>query len=134
MAVEFEWDPDKAAANLEKHGVDFVEASTIFGDPLEVTIPDPNHSEGETRFLSLGRSAESRILVRHRRERLGAQLAEYARLRGVGNVDRLQTGGVPGDQREVLRRGRVVRCVRDAIERLLCAHRRIVLGDTERGE
>jgi len=41
VAVEFEWDPVKAAENLEKHRVDFVEASTIFGDPLEVTIPDP---------------------------------------------------------------------------------------------
>jgi uncharacterized DUF497 family protein len=38
--VEFEWDSDKAAENLEKHGVDFREASTIFGDPLEVAIPD----------------------------------------------------------------------------------------------
>jgi hypothetical protein len=51
--VEFEWDPDKAAENLRKHGVDFVEASTIFGDPLEVTIPDPgqpeNHEADELR-------------------------------------------------------------------------------------
>jgi uncharacterized DUF497 family protein len=60
--VKFEWDPDKAAENLKKHGVDFVEASTIFGDPLEVTIPDPAHSEGEARFLSLGRSATDRAL------------------------------------------------------------------------
>jgi uncharacterized DUF497 family protein len=36
--VEFEWDPDKAAANLKKHGVEFSEAMTVFGDPLEVTI------------------------------------------------------------------------------------------------
>jgi len=55
--VEFEWDPDKAAENAAKHGVHFVEASTIFGDPLEVTIPDPDHSVGEARFLSLGLSA-----------------------------------------------------------------------------
>lgn len=47
--MEFEWDLVKAAANLEKHGVSFAEASTIFGDPLEVTIPDPEHSEDETR-------------------------------------------------------------------------------------
>ena len=39
--MEFEWDPAKAAANLAKHGVSFSEASTIFGDPLEITIPDP---------------------------------------------------------------------------------------------
>jgi len=54
--VEFTWDPDKATENAAKHGVDFVEASTIFGDPLELTIPDPEHSEGEFRFLSVGQS------------------------------------------------------------------------------
>jgi uncharacterized protein len=52
--VEFEWDPDKAAANVKKHGVEFAEAMTVFGDPLEVTIPDPEHSKGESRLLSLG--------------------------------------------------------------------------------
>ena len=61
--MEFEWDPAKDAGNLAKHGVSFSEASTIFGDPLEVTIPDPEHSEDETRFLSLGISTESRLLV-----------------------------------------------------------------------
>ena len=61
--MEFEWDPDKTGENLKKHGVDFVEASTIFGDPFEVTIPDPSHSEDEARFLSLGRSATDRVLV-----------------------------------------------------------------------
>ena len=50
-AMECEWDPAKAKSNLEKHGVGFVEALTVFGDPLEVTIPDPDHSEGELRFL-----------------------------------------------------------------------------------
>ena len=61
--MEFEWDPAKAAENVTKHGVTFSEASTIFGDPFEVTIPDPGHSEGEARFLSLGLSVESRLLV-----------------------------------------------------------------------
>jgi len=48
--VEFEWDPDKAAANLKKQGVDFAEVMTIFGDPLELTIADPDHSEDERDF------------------------------------------------------------------------------------
>jgi uncharacterized DUF497 family protein len=39
------------------------EAQTVFGDPLEVTIPDPDHSEGEFRFLSLGRSEADRLLI-----------------------------------------------------------------------
>jgi uncharacterized protein len=61
--VEFEWDPEKAAANVKKHGVDFAEAMTIFGDPLELTIADPDHSEDERRFLSIGLSAGGRLLV-----------------------------------------------------------------------
>jgi uncharacterized DUF497 family protein len=41
--MEFEWDPAKATTNVEKHCVAFSDAMTIFSDPLEVTIPDPNH-------------------------------------------------------------------------------------------
>lgn len=61
--MEFEWEPEKAEQNLRKHGVTFTEAMTVFGDPLEVTIPDPDHSEGEFRSLSLGRSETDRLLV-----------------------------------------------------------------------
>ncbi|HKE86404.1 MAG TPA: BrnT family toxin [Vicinamibacterales bacterium] len=69
--MEFEWDPDKATRNAKKHGVEFAEAVTVFGDPLEVTIPDPDHSEGEFRFLSLGLSAGGRLLVVAYTEREG---------------------------------------------------------------
>lgn len=69
--MEFEWDRDKAAANVKKHGVEFSEAMTVFGDPLEVTIPDPDHSEGEIRFLSLGVSVSGRLLVVAYTEREG---------------------------------------------------------------
>jgi uncharacterized DUF497 family protein len=61
--VEFEWDPEKEQANIQKHGVDFTEAATVFGDPLELTISDPDHSIGEYRFLSMGHSIRHRILV-----------------------------------------------------------------------
>ena len=61
--MKFEWDPDKAAENLSKHDVGFPEATTVFADPLEITIPDPDHSEGEARFLSLGISTANRLLV-----------------------------------------------------------------------
>ena len=54
--MEFAWDPKKALSNLEKHSVDFTEAATVFGDPFEITIPDPDHSIGEFRFLSMGYS------------------------------------------------------------------------------
>ena len=61
--MEFEWDPQKAEESLRDHGVAFPEAQTVFGDPLEITIPDPDHSEGEFRFLSLGRSEADRLLI-----------------------------------------------------------------------
>ena len=45
--MDFEWDETKHSENVEKHGVGFAEASTVFGDPLEVTIFDPEHSAAE---------------------------------------------------------------------------------------
>ena len=59
----FEWDPKKDAANLRKHGVGFEEASTVFGDSLSVTIPDPDHGNDEDRFVIVGRSTSQRLLV-----------------------------------------------------------------------
>lgn len=69
--MEFEWDPAKAEQNLNLHGVSFTEAMTVFGDPFEVTIPDVAHSEGEFRFLSLGKSEAERFLVVAYTEREG---------------------------------------------------------------
>jgi uncharacterized protein len=63
MELEFEWDPAKAEANLRDHGVSFAEASTAFHDPLSLTIPDPDHSGGEERYLLLGASRAGRLLV-----------------------------------------------------------------------
>jgi uncharacterized DUF497 family protein len=61
--VRFEWDPVKAARNLRKHGVSFLEATTAFGDPMSLTIFDPDHSEREDRFLLLGRTFSGRLVV-----------------------------------------------------------------------
>lgn len=61
--VIFQWDAKKAASNLKKHGIDFREAATVFKDPLSITFPDPNHSELEQRFLTIGQSVRARILV-----------------------------------------------------------------------
>ena len=69
--MQFEWDPEKAVANASKHRVEFAEAMTVFGDPLEVVIPDPDHSEGERRFLSMGQSSTGRLLVVAYTEREG---------------------------------------------------------------
>jgi uncharacterized protein len=54
---EFEWDPVKAQANVNKHGLDFEGAATVFLDPLAVTIPDDQHSETEVRWITLGKDA-----------------------------------------------------------------------------
>jgi uncharacterized protein len=61
--MRFEWDRAKAEANRRKHRVSFDEAATIFFDPLSVTIPDPDHSRGERRFISMGISSNGRLLV-----------------------------------------------------------------------
>ena len=63
MSIEFQWDPAKAIANLRKHGVAFEEAVTAFADLLSFTIADPLHSEGESRFVLLGRSQTGRMLA-----------------------------------------------------------------------
>jgi len=61
--MRFSWDPKKAASNLNKHGVSFEEATTVFGDPLSDTFPDPDHSLEEYRFVIIGASESGKILV-----------------------------------------------------------------------
>ncbi|MBR8829838.1 MAG: hypothetical protein N5P05_001206 [Chroococcopsis gigantea SAG 12.99] len=61
--MQFEWNSDKAKLNIEKHGVSFDEAATVFNDPLSVTFPDPDHSFGEARYVIIGLSLSARILV-----------------------------------------------------------------------
>jgi uncharacterized DUF497 family protein len=61
--VEFEWDPSKAASNLRRHGVSFEVAASVFGDPLATTIPDPDHSTEEPRFVTMGTAPSQGLLV-----------------------------------------------------------------------
>ena len=63
--VRFEWDPEKEVRNLRKHGVSFEEASTVFGDALAATIPDAKHSELDVRFITMGMSSGSLLVVSH---------------------------------------------------------------------
>lgn len=63
MGYIFEWDPVKAEANVRKHGVTVDEASTIFGDPLNLLMADPDHSLDEERYVLLGMSNRRRLLV-----------------------------------------------------------------------
>jgi uncharacterized DUF497 family protein len=76
----FEWDPRKAAANAEKHGVTFAVAVTVFLDPDALDGPDLAHSAGETRYLRLGRSADGRVLMVAYTLRRGDDDAEKIRL------------------------------------------------------
>lgn len=61
--MEFEWDEEKGAANISKHGVSFEEAKTVFGDPLYVDFYDPDHSDDEHRYLIMGESNRGRLLM-----------------------------------------------------------------------
>ncbi len=63
MYMEFEWDPNKDAKNIKKHGVSFTEAATVFGDPLSTTFPDPDHSIQENRFIIVGLSNTGKLIV-----------------------------------------------------------------------
>lgn len=63
MQSVFEWDENKAEQNLRKHNVSFKEAVTIFHDPLIATMPDPDHSTQEERWIAIGYSSKNRLLV-----------------------------------------------------------------------
>lgn len=62
MALVFEWDESKAAANRRKHGVTFDEAASVFGDERAVIFPDVEHSDEELRLLIVGHSHYQRLL------------------------------------------------------------------------
>ena len=70
--MRFEWDGSKAASNLKKHRVSFDEAVTVFYDPLAASFNDPDHSQDESRLITVGYSAQSRLLVVCHVERGGA--------------------------------------------------------------
>jgi uncharacterized DUF497 family protein len=61
--VDYEWDEEKAATNLQKHGVSFEEAATAFTDPLYIDFYDPDHSVEEHRYLLIGLSTSGRLLI-----------------------------------------------------------------------
>ena len=61
-SLKFEWDPKKAASNLRKHSVSFEEATSVFDDLLATVYEDPDHSLREERYLTIGTSAQGRLL------------------------------------------------------------------------
>ena len=61
--MKFEWDENKAAVNLSKHGISFEEARTVFDDPLYVDFYDPDHSDEEDRYIIVGESQPGNLLI-----------------------------------------------------------------------
>jgi uncharacterized protein len=63
QGLAFEWDPKKELANWRKHRVEFTEATTVFGDPLSINIPDPDHAAREDRYVIIGMTSKRKLLV-----------------------------------------------------------------------
>jgi hypothetical protein len=89
--LEIEWDPTKAEANIRKHGVSFLLASTVLRDPLSVTVFDATHSEAEQRWITIDLAVTGEcLLVSHTWVDLDAKSAK-ARIisaRQAGNFER----------------------------------------------
>lgn len=77
----YEWDPEKAKANLRKHGVSFEDAATVFLDPLAVTYPDPDHSAKEIKEITIGHSAKRRVMFLSHAQRGGSH-SNHQRAKG----------------------------------------------------
>jgi uncharacterized DUF497 family protein len=118
--VDFAWDQDKKTKNEKKHGISFSEASTVFADPLELTISDPEHSAGEYRFLSIGRSNLGNLLVVSYTERHPNQIRiisarkasrqEQSTMSNITESDEMQSeydfsGGVRGKHHHAYQQG-----------------------------
>jgi len=81
VRFNFEYDPRKAKRNLRKHGISFDEAITVFYDPLAATLPDESHSADEHRFITIGQSAQRRVLFVVHAERPSVSSAPAEQLR-----------------------------------------------------
>lgn len=84
--MDFEWDTEKANTNVEKHGVEFAEASTVFADAFALTIFDPDHSSSEDRYITIGLSDRGRLLIVWHTDR-----REITRLIGARLANKLET-------------------------------------------
>jgi uncharacterized DUF497 family protein len=72
MDIEFEWDSEKEKKNIRKHGISFHDGATVFNDPLSWTFPDPDHSDDEERFVTIGRSLHGRTIVVSHTDRINS--------------------------------------------------------------
>ncbi len=91
--IKFEWDPRKDSANQRKHGVSFEEAQSVFFDENAVQFYDEHHSEQEDRFIMLGLSIRSRILVVCHCERESGNVIRIISARKATRSERKYYGG-----------------------------------------
>lgn len=84
--MDYEWGGEKAKRNLDKHGVSFEEASSVFVDPLYIDFYDPDHSTDEPRYLIIGTSEAGRLLIVSYTER--ADVVRLISAREVTSVER----------------------------------------------
>ncbi|NJM32399.1 MAG: BrnT family toxin [Limnobacter sp.] len=86
--IKFEWDPHKGATNKLKHGVGFEEAQSVFYDEYAIQFYDEAHSEQEDRFLMLGLSNQSRVLLVCHCERADGEIIRIISARKATNTER----------------------------------------------
>ena len=91
--IKFEWDPRKDSANQRKHGVSFEEAQSVFFDENAIQFYDEHHSEQEDRFIMLGLSIRSRILVVCHCERESGNVIRIISARKATSSERIYYGG-----------------------------------------
>lgn len=91
--IRFEWDPRKDKANRKKHGVSFEEAQSIFFDEHAIQYYDDDHSTQEDRFVMLGMSVRSRLLVVCHCERQSGEIIRIISARKATYVERRHYGG-----------------------------------------
>ena len=93
MDIRFEWDEEKAAWNLKKHKVSFEEAKTVFYDPNALLISDPEHSADEDRFIIMGISNKSKLLVVCHCYRENEEVIRIISARKADGLETKQYGG-----------------------------------------
>jgi uncharacterized protein len=92
--MRVEWDPVKARLNIARRGISFKKASSVFGDPLAITISDVNHSDHEQREITLGMSSIHRLLVVYHVDRGG-----WVRIIGARLPSRYERWGYEEERR-----------------------------------
>ena len=95
LNAPFEWDEAKNQANMQKHGVSFNEAITVFDDDYALYQPDPDHSQHEERFMILGYSSALRLLLVCHCYRKSDAVIRIISARKATKFETNQYGGTP---------------------------------------